>query len=232
MNRSPSLFVVISLIVGITFQIGFVPPTCAQKKQVTLTDIADHPAESPAIQRVLQQGIMQPVSPGIFKPESNITRGDFAVMMQRMFALSAPKVATRFSDLETNSAYFAAVTAVAPYFNRQVLCVGCLLPTTFQPGREITRAEMAVTMINILISQKKISPLSGNDYRTVVGAAPDAKNWPAAASFYFALAIKQNVLPAAADKTFSPWVPVTRAQGAVLMDGVQKQFSIPQRSLP
>ena len=199
---------------------------------VTLEDIANHPQESPAIQRMVQQGIMQKAANNNFAPDADLTRGDFAVMMQRMFGLTASRQSVAYSDIGPQSKIYGAVNAVAPYMNFQPLCPGCLLSTQFSPGEKMTRGQVALVMVRILGAKSKVAPLSDAEMRDVLQATPDAKNWPPAARPYFAVAVKNDLLPSQPDRSFAPRLAVTRAQAAVAADGVQQRFSIPAVRAP
>jgi hypothetical protein len=194
-----------------------------------LTDLANFPTETPAIQRMVQQGIMSPVLAGTFSPQTPLLRGDFVVSLQKLHGLTVSKQPLKFGDIPTTSSIATAVNATAIYMNPHLLCVGCALPSYFYPNQPITRAAFAVTAVNILAAQGKVTAPSAEALKAVTGSASDYASWPPGAQQHIAIAIENGLLPLDANKAFHPAAAVTRAAGAVALDTIQQRFSIPAR---
>jgi len=201
-------------------------------KTPVFTDLANHPTELPAITNMVALGIIQPVGIGIFNPDAVVTRGDFAVMVQNLFKLTAPTKASTFSDLKPTDPIFTAVQAMAPFMNRQAICFGCMLSTNFSPNVAMSREESSIILVRIMGARKQLQALSDQDLQTFLNATPDAKNWTPSAAPYFAVAIKSGVMPLLAGNSFQPAQKLTRADTAVLLDNVNRQFVNPVQIIP
>jgi len=206
--------------------------TPGQLKTPVFTDLANHPTELPAITNMVALGIIPPVGVGVFSPDAVVTRGDFAVMVQNLFKLTAPPKAATFSDIKPTDPIFGAVQAVAPFMNRQAICFGCMLSTNFSPNVAVSREESSIILVRIMGARNQLQALSDQDLQTFLNATPDAKNWTPSAAPYIAVAVKSGVMPLLAGNSFQPAQKLTRADTAVLLDNVNRQFVNPPVVLP
>jgi len=194
----------------------------------TPSDLGGHSAEQPAINNMVSQGIMREAEPGKFEPDAGQSRADFASSMQRMFNLPMPSRPIWFSDLPPNSPIYLAVQSVAPYLHWQMLCPGCALRSDFMPSESVSRAEVTVVLTAILVAQSKIPLLSTVETERVLADVGDASDLPPAARPYFATAIKTGVLALRPGNNMALSLHPSRADTAVLLDGVQKKFNLPR----
>src|SRR5438105_3978001 len=112
--------------------------TSAQPPPGTMfSDLAHHVEEELAINSMVAQGIMRPISPTKFAPDTPETLGEFAVSTQHMFNLPQPAHPINFSDVPPSSPIYAAVQAMVPYMGRHILCIGCALTTDFLPNQPV-----------------------------------------------------------------------------------------------
>jgi hypothetical protein len=195
--------------------------------QTTFTDLQTHAADRPAISSIVAQGIMHGVSPTQFRPDSAIERGNFAVSMQHMFNLPVPTRKVNFTDVPTSSPIYKAVEAVAPFLGRQMRCFGCALGSTFGPNEPVTRLEMAVTITNILIANKKIALLSPSAAEAALKDMPDTAALRGPVRVYAATALQEGIIARTSSNELAPALQVTRANLAVQLDHIQKKFNIP-----
>ena len=208
------------------------PPKAVKKvpalpsKNVVFSDLGNHGVEAPAISSMVAQGIMKPVGIGIFNPDGVVTRGEFATMMQSLYKLGKPGETVAFSDIKSTDPLFSAIQAMAPFMNRQVLCVGCALTTNFSPNAAISREEASIILVRIMGARNQLQPVTSPELSSFLQSTRDAKNWKPAAAPYFALAIKSGVMPLLGDNTFQPALKLTRADTAVLLDNINRQFII------
>jgi S-layer homology domain len=196
-------------------------------QKVVLSDLGNHGVEAPAISNMVAEGIMKPVAVGIFNPDGVVTRGEFATMMQSLYKLGKPSGTVSFSDIKSTDPLFSAIQAMAPFMNRQVMCVGCALTTNFSPNAAISREEASIILVRIMGARNQLQPLTSQELSSFLQNTRDAKNWKPAAAPYFALAIKSGVMPLLGDNTFQPALKLTRADTAVLLDNINRQFIIP-----
>lgn len=210
-------------------------PACwpvAAQTQANFADLANHTAEQPSIGSLVSQGIMRGVSPTEFNPDANMTNGDFADSVQKMFNLAVPAQKTNFTDVPAGSSIYNAVEAVAPYLGRELICFGCQLGTNFGPNEPASRVVTAVTLVNVLLAQKKVELLTPDAAETALANVSDAAQLRGPARVYVATALQQGVLSLTADHAIAGLSPVTRANIAVQLDSVQKKFNVPLVRVP
>lgn len=203
-------------------------PGSPLKPGTRFSDLAHHMAEEPAINRMVAQGVMRPVSPTKFAPDMPETLGEFAVSVQHMFDLPQPPKPINFSDVPPSSPIHAAVQAMVPYMGRHILCFGCALATNFLPNQPVSRAISAVTLVRILMAQKKISLLTMMEADEVLRNVEEAKTLPPPSRPYFATAIRSGILALSPEHKIEPAREHSRANMAVLLDHVQKKFNVPR----
>lgn len=91
---------------------------------------------------MIERGIMKGYDDGTYRPKDNVTRQQFAAFVQRVLEL--PEAEPNFVDVNKSSALAKAVGAVEK--------TGIMRGTTdgkFNPDRNITREEMAITMARV-----------------------------------------------------------------------------------
>jgi hypothetical protein len=201
--------------------------TALPSQNAVFSDLGNHGVEAPAISNMVAQGIMKPVSVGIFNPDGVVTRGDFATMVQSLYKLGKPSETVSFSDIKSTDPLFSAIQAMAPFMNRQVMCKGCALTTNFSPNAALSREEASIILVRIMGAKNQLQPMTSQELSSFLQSTPDAKNWKPAAAPYFALAIKSGVMPLLGDNTFQPALKLTRADTAVLLDNINRQYIVP-----
>jgi hypothetical protein len=188
---------------------------------------ADTPAAG-AIDRMIAQGIMHPVSPNTFAPDAPDTLGHFVASVQHMFRLEPTTRAPLFTDVSPNSPIFVAVQASAPYLGRQLLCFGCALGTNLVPDQPLSRAQEAMLITQVLKAQNRLQLLDSVATHEVLAGVADANKVSAPAAPYIATAIKTGVLPLTAEGRIEPAMPSTRAAVATSLDTAQRTFKVPE----
>ncbi len=207
-------------------------PNVAARGAVELNDLAAHALESPAINNMVSQGIMKAAAAGQFAPDATETLGDFVVSVQGMFNLGKPAQATEFGDVLANSSLYDAVQAVAPYMGRQMLCFGCMLGKNLLPEQPISHALAAMIMAQVLVAQKKLTLPTAAETDAALANVADASQIPPPARPYFAAAVTGGIVTLQPGNRIVLGMAHTRAEVAVLFDGAQKKFSLPQVSQP
>jgi hypothetical protein len=190
-------------------------------------DLANHSAAAPAINSMVAQGIMRGVSQTQFAPDAFYSLGEFAVSMQHMFSLPAPAQPINFPDVPRGSPAYEAVGAVTPFLDRGLLCPGCAAGANFLPRQPVMRAFATIIIVNILNAQNKIQLVSPSEAQSVLANASDASWLPSTARIIFATALKNDIIALQPGKKINLAYQPTRAETAVLLDAVQKKFTIP-----
>ena len=155
-------------------------------------------------------GITTGYGDGTFRPNDNITRAQFSVMLYRYLGLEESKytdVTMPFADLESIPAY--ALPAVRALYSEGVIngSAGTDGRLYFNPAASLTRAQ-AATMLGR--TQEK-------GYAAAELTFSDSARIPAYASYYIQTMVAQGVLGGYADGTFRPASNITRGQMAKIL---------------
>jgi hypothetical protein len=183
--------------------------------------------QAKASKNQVAQGVMTPVSPGKFDPKGMMKRDEFAVALQRLFHLTVPNKAMKFSDVHPGDAVYAAVEAVAPYMDKQVPCPGCDIGPKFSPGATVSRAESAITIVRILVAQHKLQLVNDPESDKILSTVPDAQDLNKRTRPYIATAIQAGILDCCAGNTIEAIQLLTRADAAEILDKIQRRFDLP-----
>ena len=155
-------------------------------------------------------GITTGYADGTFRPNQNITRAQFSVMLYRYLGLEESKyedVVLPFADLASIPEY--ALPAIRALYTESVIngTTGKDGRLYFNPGNPLTRAQ-AATMIGR--TQEK-------GYATAELTFSDAKSIPAYAAGYIQTMVAQGIISGYADGTFKPNNNITRGQMAKIL---------------
>ena len=155
-------------------------------------------------------GVTTGYSDGTFRPDQNITRAQFAVMLYRYLGLSESDyagVTLPFADLASIPEY--AVPAIKALYTEGVIngSAGSDGRIYFNPNASLPRAQ-AATMIGR--TQEK-------GYPTAELPFSDAASIPAYAAYYIQTMAAQGVSGGYTDGTFKPGSNITRGQMAKIL---------------
>ncbi len=155
-------------------------------------------------------GITTGYDDGTFRPNQNISRAQFSVMLYRYLGLDAEDysgTSLPFADLASIPAY--ALPAVQALYSEGIVngTTGADGQLYFNPGASLTRAQ-AATMIGR--TQEK-------GYATVELTFTDAASIPGYASYYIQTMAAQGVIGGYADGSFRPSANITRGQMAKIL---------------
>ena len=173
------------------------------------TDTKDYWAAT-YVDYLYTSGITTGYSDGTFRPNQNITRAQFAVMLYRYLGLDESKYAgvkLPFADNSQIADY--AVPAIKALYTEGIIngSTGSDGKLYFNPNASLTRAQ-AATMIGR--TQEK-------GYATVELTFTDAGKIPAYATFYIQTMAAQGILGGYADGSFKPNNNITRGQMAKIL---------------
>ena len=173
------------------------------------TDIKDYWAAT-YVDFLYNANITTGYDDGTFRPNQNITRAQFSVMLYRYLGLDESRYAgvkLPFADSASIPAY--AVPAVKALYTEGVIngSTGSDGKVYFNPGSSLTRAQ-AATMIGR--TQEK-------GYATVELTFTDAKSIPAYATYYIQTMAAQGIIGGYTDGSFGPNANITRGQMAKIL---------------
>jgi len=168
------------------------------------TDTKGHWAEG-GIARATEMGWIKGYPDGRFGPDQAITRAEFATMLSRALALSAPSGQARiFGDHESIPAY-------AKPFVTQAAAAGLVMgyeDGTFRPLQRITNAEMTVMLMRVLGYDDRMDTRPSLPYK-------DADQIPAWAYPAVAAATEAGIVRGRSGNRFDPDDHATRAEAVV-----------------
>ena len=183
-----------------------VEPSAASHK---FTDIEEYWAAT-YVDHLFTSGITTGYEDGSFRPNQNITRAQFSVMLYRYLGLDAAKyadVALPFADNASIPSY--AVDAIKALYTEGVIngSTGAGGKLYFNPGSSLTRAQAAT-----MLGRTQVK-----GYATVDLTFTDAAAIPAYATYYIRTMAAQGILGGYADGTFRPAANITRGQMAKIL---------------
>ncbi len=173
------------------------------------TDIADYP-DAVCVDFLYNSGVTKGFEDGSFRPNQNITRAQFAVMLYRYLGMEEEKyadVVLPFADLASIGEY--AIPAIRALYTEGIIngSVGRDGRLYFNPHNNLTRAQV-VSIVGR--TQEK-------GYATADVWFADSANIPAYAVYYIQTLTAQGVVGGYADGTFRPYELITRGQMAKLL---------------
>lgn len=177
--------------------------------QPAFSDTRDYWAAA-YVDHLYTSGITTGYTDGTFRPNQNITRAQFAVMLYRCLGLDESKyagVALPFADKDKIADY--AVPAIKALYTEGVIngSEGKDGRMYFNPNTSLTRAQ-AATMIG---------RTQAKGYATVSLAFTDAGKIPAYATYYIQTMAAQGIIGGYTDGSFKPNSNITRGQMAKIL---------------
>lgn len=166
----------------------------------------------PAIQNMVERGVLQGFEDNTFRPNALVTRAEFAKMMVVALGLDTPKVTrSEFIDVQDKHWALPYIEAARPYLTGYQTASGI----KFKPTQAAVREDMAVALVGALkLPQADLSIL--NSYADVELISESLRP-------YVATAIANNVIVGVAldgKKYFNPIDDLTRAEAAQLLANV------------
>lgn len=134
-----ALFTALTLIGGAATPLVMQMP--AQAQQSTFSDVSSGYWARPFIQELANRGVLSGFPDGTFRPDSPVTRAQFAAMVRQAFNRPAIRDAVSFSDVPAD--YWAAAAI------RDAYTTGFLSgypEGVFQPDQNIPRAQVLVSL--------------------------------------------------------------------------------------
>jgi heme-binding NEAT domain protein len=181
-------------------------PANSQSGQSALTDTQNHWAQA-AIQRAVSLGIVNGYEDGTFRPDGEINRAEFTVMISRALKLDDKSAALSFADMATIPDW------VTPYLTQTVGAgiVTSYEDQTFRADRKISRSEIAVMIGRAL-------GLTADPQ--AVPSFADANQIPEWALSHVAAAAKEGIINGRDNNNFAPSASATRAEAVTLIMGM------------
>lgn len=179
---------------------------------VQFKDIAGHWAKSD-IEFMASKGFVGGVGNGLFAPEANITRAQFAAFLVRILGVTESGGTLNFSDVKAGDWYYNSLAAA---YNAGL--IKGVSKDKIAPNANITREEMAAMIVRATQYKGKTVPaakeLTFIDKSAVSG-------WAAAA---ISQSAQLGLVGGFPDGSFAPKAKATRAQAIVILKRVYSQI--------
>lgn len=178
----------------------------------------------PAIQKMLDLGIIKGFDDDTFRPNALVTRAEFAKIMVLALKLEVPKVKdSEFVDVSDNFWALPYIEAARNYLTGYQATNGI----KFKPNQAAVREDMAVALVMALkLPLTNLDPLNG--FADVDQISPELKP-------YVATAIANGIMKGSekeGKKYFAPQGELTRAEAAQLianvLTGIEKKILLPK----
>lgn len=166
-----------------------------------------------AVQDLVEKGVIDGYPDGTFKPNNSVTRAEFSAFLAKILDLDTTDISNpNFKDVHTNAWYYNAVAALA----NQGL-VGGYEDGTFQPNKQITRAEIAALLT-------RVCNLSADGQATLPFADVPANSWykEVVTALY-----QSKLVSGKTSTTFAPNDHATRAEATVFLHRADSQGLLP-----
>lgn len=215
------------------------------RKSRTFKDVpAKHPAAA-AINKAYTTGFMSGFSDNTFRPNAKITKAQTIVYLAGGLQLDSPSNADKILSMYRDANEIPAGTqnGIAAATEKG-LVVNYPKVTYLNPTDEATRAEVAATVYQALVSQGKLPALTSTSKSASYIVKYESKGQPTASSTttpsttntaslqdvadtywakpFIERLVKDNIIDGYSDGTFKPEQPVTRGEFSVIL---QKAFS-------
>ncbi|NOU94527.1 hypothetical protein GC093_15060 [Paenibacillus sp. LMG 31456] len=171
--------------------------------QAGLNDVQGHWAKA-SIERAVGLGIVNGYEDGSFRPDGEISRAEFTVLIGRALKLEGKQSELNYTDL-------ASIPTWAKSNLEQAVGAGIISSYedgTFRAERKITRSEIAVMIVRALGL-----PLDSKESMSFT----DAKQIPDWASSQVAAAAKKGIINGRDNNLFAPNASATRAEAVTLI---------------
>ncbi|AIQ51701.1 bifunctional 2',3'-cyclic-nucleotide 2'-phosphodiesterase/3'-nucleotidase [Paenibacillus sp. FSL R7-0331] len=173
----------------------------------SFTDLGNVVWAQEAIASLAAKGIVKGLENGQFAPAKTVTRAEFVTMLVRALNLSAPASGTAFNDVKQGVWYTDSIAAA--------VSAGIVKGSgngKFEPGREITREEMAIMIVNALAGQ--LEPV---DTSAALGQFADKASIAPYAQEAIAQLTQLGIVNGVDGGKFAPKAMANRAQAAVII---------------
>ena len=160
-----------------------------------------------AVEQLRERKIISGVSDTVFNPGADITRAEFVTMLVNALGLTADEYDVSFSDVSENDWYHKYVSIAKSNGIAAGNEMNC-----FEPGKNITRQEMAAMVYRALEKLGRVEELGAKE--SVFADHADISEWAQEAVGYMKSA---GIISGMGDNMFKPNSNAQRAQAAVII---------------
>ncbi|BBI31281.1 RCC1 domain-containing protein [Cohnella abietis] len=185
-------------------------PDTGTKQPVSFTDVSGHWAHS-AIVLAVDKGIVAGYPDGTFRPQEQVTRAEFAVMLARALGLNKgkPEEQVRHGNETWPTWANAAIGKLVDIGVFQGYPGG-----NFDPSRKMTRAEMTVVIYRAI---KFANPTFKGDGQTASHSFADADSIPLWGKEAYEAVISEQIIVGDAHNKLRPMDLINRAEAVTML---------------
>ncbi len=158
---------------------------------------------------------------GMFSPDRNITRAEFAAIIVRGLGLKLEKGNTPFSDVKSSAWYASAVATASAYG-----LVNGFQDGTFRPNENITREQAMVIMAKAMTLTGLKAQLKEQSAEAVLRQYTDQGALASWASDSAADCLQAGILTGRSAELLAPKANITRAEVATLIQRLLQQSEL------
>lgn len=141
----------------------------AQTAGAEFYDIPDG-IEKDRIEYLEEKGVINGVGEGKFAPERNVTRAEFAAMVNRAMGYEASEAENKFSDVFLNDWYFKDILAAS-----EKGIIAGFPDGTFSPNGIITHEQAVKILVSVYETKYSVDP--AGDIATIFDDYYDISDW-------------------------------------------------------
>ncbi|MBR2972754.1 MAG: S-layer homology domain-containing protein [Clostridia bacterium] len=171
----------------------------------TFDDMAEASWAADAVELLWNAGIVNKKGDGIFAPNTNITRGDFAMFLIRTMGITDAGSASQFADVDPNAEYAAEVL-----IGKNLGIFKGSGNNMFEPETEISRQDMMTMCARALGLAGGVDLGRFTDNALIADYARDS----------IAAMVKAEIVKGNPDGSVNPLGNTTRAEAAVIMERI------------
>lgn len=187
---------------------------------IEFTDVANHWSKE-AVNNLGSRMIINGVREGIFAPNQDITRAQFAAIIVRALGLKTDDRTSHYADVTTDAWYASYINAASEYKLIQGYSNG-----HFGPNDKITRQQAMTILARALLLTDIDTTISEQEAATILAAFIDEGQIAEYAKSPIAVAVKTGLVTGKANKTIAPTANISRAEVAVIIERFLKKAEL------
>ncbi|MFJ7841019.1 S-layer homology domain-containing protein [Lysinibacillus sphaericus] len=187
---------------------------------IEFTDVANHWSKE-AVNNLGSRMIINGVREGIFAPNQDITRAQFAAIIVRALGLKTDDLTSHYADVTTEAWYASYINAASEYKLIQGYSNG-----HFGPNDKITRQQAMTILARALLLTDIDTTISEQEAATILAAFIDEGQIAEYAKSPIAVAVKTGLVTGKANKTIAPTANISRAEVAVIIERFLKKAEL------
>ncbi|MDR1641640.1 MAG: S-layer homology domain-containing protein [Clostridiales bacterium] len=182
----------------------------AKENSKSFSDISSKSNEmQKAITALAAKGIISGVAPGVFSPDSAITRAEVAAIVTRILSKQSKGYGVQFDDVETGDWYYdAAVSA------KENGIMAGTSESEFSPEIVIPKDQLVAVVARALILEMKYKEVDDYSILSMFADEQDFADW---SKVDISFAAREGLVVERSDGLFDPSDEMTRGDAAVLL---------------